>query len=203
MENFPQIASRFARNPLGIIALFIVLAYAIGGGVFTAVIQILDVTQVYFFLIFIVLFPIVIILIFYRLVTHHHTKLYAPADFRGDEAYLTAVGALPGTSEEKKAKLIQEERENVPDDSGTQTPQGAAEDSRATQKRRQIFEAESLALQEFETEIRTRFQNVFFRRNVKFIRDNKTTIFDAVADTNKGMYLVEVNSSHLLRICPT
>lgn len=89
-----QLASsveKLARNPLGIIALFIVLVDAIAGTVLGTTVTTLGQTERMSLVGFVVLFPVLVLGAFYRLVTHHHTKLYAPFDFQSDAGFLQAI----------------------------------------------------------------------------------------------------------------
>ena len=90
-------AKSLARNPLGIIALFIVLVYGFASlvtafaGSFTAQERL---PLVYF----LVSFPILVLIVFAWLVSSHSGKLFAPADFKNEENYvrmqLSAVASL-------------------------------------------------------------------------------------------------------------
>jgi CheY-like chemotaxis protein/cytochrome c oxidase subunit IV len=90
-------AKGLARNPLGIIALFIVLVYGFASlvtvfaGSFTHDERI---PLIYF----LVIFPIVVLAVFAWLVSSHSGKLFSPADFKNEENYvrmqLSAVASL-------------------------------------------------------------------------------------------------------------
>ena len=73
------------RNPLGIVALFIFLIYGIASLLLGLTASVLESGERYLLVSFVVVFPIVVLLAFYRLVTLHHGKLYSPGDFK-DEA---------------------------------------------------------------------------------------------------------------------
>ena len=88
MDNLNEMASKLARNPLGIIALFIVLVYGIAGIVLGASSEFLSENQRSVFVWFLVLFPFVVFIGFLWLVSKHHTKLYAPTDFKDEEGFL-------------------------------------------------------------------------------------------------------------------
>lgn len=91
LETFGGTASKLSQNPLGIIALFIVLVYGfaslvvglgknINGGTATILVW------------FMVLFPVLVLGVFAWLVSRHHTKLYAPKDYKQEEHFLQALG---------------------------------------------------------------------------------------------------------------
>src|SRR5882762_4132354 len=81
LTAFGESAQTLARNPLGIIALFIVLVYGIAALLFGFSAGKLNANDQRMIIGFLVGFPILVLIAFYRLVTNHHTKLYAPYDF--------------------------------------------------------------------------------------------------------------------------
>lgn len=90
-------AKGLARNPLGIIALFIVLVYGFASLV-TAFAGSFTHEERVPLIYFLVLFPIVVLVVFAWLVSAHSGKLFAPADFKNEENYvkmqLSAVASL-------------------------------------------------------------------------------------------------------------
>lgn len=88
IKEFGQNAQRLARNPLGIIALFLVLVYGIA--TIVAISPILDHDQRQIIIYFIIIFSFSVLGMFYLLVTKHPDKLYAPSDFV-DEANFTKM----------------------------------------------------------------------------------------------------------------
>jgi tetratricopeptide (TPR) repeat protein len=85
---FGYTARQLARNPLGIIALFIVLIYSIAGLVFGFAGTNLEVAQKWPLIIFLVTFPLVVFSGFIWLVAAHAAKLYAPSDFKLDATFV-------------------------------------------------------------------------------------------------------------------
>lgn len=88
IQNFGDTAQRLARNPIGIIALFIVLVYGIAGLVFGLSGSQFDTSQKWALILFLVLFPPLVFAGFLWLVARHSHKLYAPSDFRKDESFV-------------------------------------------------------------------------------------------------------------------
>ena len=95
LSGFGAVAVSLARNPIGIIALFIVLIYGfaclvtgLGSGHDKAERQPL--------IYFLTLFPVLVLAVFAWLVTRHHKKLYAPSDFKNEEHFVEL--AKPGLS---------------------------------------------------------------------------------------------------------
>jgi hypothetical protein len=82
-------AKDLSRNPLGIIALFIVLIY--GFAALTLGINSLQEHERLPLVWFLVLFPLVVLFVFGWLVSCHHEKLYAPADYKSDEGFLSGI----------------------------------------------------------------------------------------------------------------
>jgi hypothetical protein len=103
IKPFGDIAQGLARNPLGIIALFIVLVYAIAALVASASAMTADDRRPLIW--FLVAFPPVVLAAFYRLVTGHHTKLYAPADYADKDGFFRAL-----SPEEQRRRLDDEAR---------------------------------------------------------------------------------------------
>ncbi len=101
IKTFGETAKGLARNPLGIIALFIVLVYGFASlvvvfaGSFTAN----ERTPLIYFL---VCFPVLVLVVFAWLVRNHSGKLFAPSDFKDEENYvkmqLSAVASLTAAS---------------------------------------------------------------------------------------------------------
>ena len=86
-KNFGETAKSLARNPLGIIALFIVMVYGFASlvtafaGTFTAGERL---PLIYF----LISFPVLVLCVFAWLVSRHSGKLFAPSDFRNEDNYV-------------------------------------------------------------------------------------------------------------------
>ena len=97
MKNFGETAKGLARNPLGIIALFIVLVYGLAALV-TAFAGSFSAGERLPLIYFLVGFPFVVLAAFVWLVSKHSGKLFSPADFKDETNYvkmqLTAVASL-------------------------------------------------------------------------------------------------------------
>ncbi|WP_316674872.1 hypothetical protein [uncultured Tolumonas sp.] len=105
MEFFKN-AKEYARNPLGIIALFISLIYGFASLLLGSSADKLESSERWPLLIFIVSFPFTVLLVFYKLVTEHHGKLYSPSDYKTDDSFLKTLSA-----EEKEKKLEEDAME--------------------------------------------------------------------------------------------
>jgi hypothetical protein len=87
VRDFGKIARGLARNPLGIIALFIVLVYGIAAFI-TASAGSLTPGERLPLVYFLVVFPILVLGVFAWLVSKHSGKLFAPGDFKDEANYV-------------------------------------------------------------------------------------------------------------------
>ena len=89
LQTFGNTAKGLARNPSGIIALFIVLIYGFASlvVVFSGNLTTAERLPIVWFLVF---FPVIVLAVFTWLVSQHHMKLYAPSDYKADDAFLRA-----------------------------------------------------------------------------------------------------------------
>ena len=110
IDEFGKAAQKLSRNPLGIIALFIVLVYGIAAlvlGISSSSLQSNERLPLIYFLIF---FPVIVLIAFYRLVSKHHVKLYAPNDYQDKEGFFRALSPLEQKQKlEEEIKTIEEE----------------------------------------------------------------------------------------------
>ena len=86
--GLPRSTKAITKNPLGIIALFIFLIYSIASLVLGVSASALTEGQRWAFILFLVLFPLLILGSFVWLVANHAVKLYSPSDFRDDRSYV-------------------------------------------------------------------------------------------------------------------
>lgn len=103
LKSFADTAKSLSRNPLGIIALFIVLVYGIAALVFGLSGAQLDTMQKWPLIWFLVLFPVLVLLLFGWLVASHHTKLYSPTDYLDKEGFFRSL-----TPQEQKMRIDEE-----------------------------------------------------------------------------------------------
>ena len=124
-SSFGQIAKGLARNPLGIIALFIVLVYGLAT-IVTAFASSLTAAERQPLIWFLVIFPVLVLVVFSWLVSRHSGKLFAPSDFKNEDNYvrmqMSAVASLAAastksdtlTSETDTQKIVNAVREVPP-----------------------------------------------------------------------------------------
>lgn len=148
------------KNPIGIIALFISLIYGFANLLLGATATSLTPDERSPLIMFIVLFPVVVLGIFYLLVSRHHGKLYAPGDYKDDKSFLRTL-----SQEEREQKLEKEVEEALPP-AAIESPKEAERlDSQATsptaplsQIREELRLVENLAVSKFERELGQRAQ---------------------------------------------
>jgi len=95
LTNFGNTAKSLARNPLGIIALFIVLVYGFASLV-TAFAGSFSASERLPLIYFLIVFPVLVLGVFAWLVSRHSGKLFAPSDFKDEDNYvkMQAVASL-------------------------------------------------------------------------------------------------------------
>ncbi len=149
LRKFGETARGLAKNPLGIIALFIVLVYGIAGLVLGTTAKALSTDQKTVLVWFLFLFPFAVLTAFTWLVANHPKNLYGPSDYRSDEAYLQSLDAA------RQAQRLEEEVEEAAGE-----PSEVAAEQRAVvsplrdEVMRRILLSEDLALREIEGEYR-------------------------------------------------
>lgn len=104
-KNFGETAKSLARNPLGIIALFIVMVYGLASLV-TAFAGSLTAAERMPLIYFLVVFPILVLGVFSWLVSRHSGKLFAPSDFKDEENYVKMQMAVVASLTAATAKSL-------------------------------------------------------------------------------------------------
>lgn len=110
-RTFSQSAKELSRNPLGIIALFIVLVYGFACLLFGFSAGTLTPDERTPLIWFVVLFPVLVLILFGWLVSMHHKKLYSPRDYRDDKSFLQTVQQHP----RKNIQSAEESDKNIKD----------------------------------------------------------------------------------------
>lgn len=110
LGTFSDTAKALSRNPLGIIALFIVLVYAMAALVLGVAANGLGIFERVLLVLFLVLFPPGVLWVFRDLVIKYPGRLYSPGDFKDEENFIrmtreaavvinmTAAAAVPSRS---------------------------------------------------------------------------------------------------------
>jgi hypothetical protein len=124
-KDFGSTAKGLASNPLGIIALFIVLVYAfaslvVGAGSVLDAASMAPLTPLIWFM---VGFPVLVLIVFAWLVSRHYEKLYAPRDY-GQGEFLEALKALKARTVRSEALEFQVVKGATPSESTATAERG-------------------------------------------------------------------------------
>ena len=210
--NIEQSATKLSRNPLGIIALFILLIYGLATALFGYVGSSLTENQKWWFVIFLVVFPIIVLASFVYLVVKHHPKLYAPGDFRDEnnffgyqspkelaEKYENETSCFfgyvdpPNVAEKSKCKKTEpvvEERRKA------QSKQSAHEEAIVVcKKAEELKPLERLSLENVEKLVighYERTRNIEIEKHVYFMVNKRKVCFDGFLETKDGLNFYQV-----------
>lgn len=183
INEFAKEAQRLAKNPLGIIALFIVLVYGFAVLLLGASGDKLNEQQKWVMVWFIIGFPIIVLFTFYRLVTKHHAKLYAPSDYPDPKDFLHSLPADQQRSRiEAKPEIKKEEdstkeiAEKIPHKAEIEKPISKSE----------YLIAEDLAFRKLKIEFKE-----YIMRNVS-LKNRVDIMFDGSVTRDNILYLIEV-----------
>lgn len=94
LKDFAKSAKDLSKNPLGIIALFIVLIYGFGCLVVVFGGEKLQVIIYHPLTWFLAIFPFIVLFVFAYLVAKHHKKLYGPGDYDDSEQFLNTFDSI-------------------------------------------------------------------------------------------------------------
>ncbi|NVC95732.1 CTL/SLC44 family protein [Vibrio natriegens] len=200
--EFLKGAKDFARNPLGIIALFISLIYGFASLLLNSSADKLTQNERWPLIAFIVIFPVLVLITFYRLVTNHHGKLYAPGDFKDDKSFLRTL-----SPEEQELKLNSEVSESlgevkescdekpvVPPTRKQRAGQNTEEEARA--KRKREYDEFRQDLRFVESEVLRSLSNEYKSKLIENVALGDTDVsFDAhIAVSNSQPVFAEVKA---------
>ena len=106
---------------------------------------------------FIVVFPFVVLFVFYWILTRHHIKLYAPSDFRSDATWMDFVRPVPSAEVEKElSQAAQAWSDEKVDPVKINESPNTTTIPPLTQIRHRISVATDRAIQKFEREFNVR-----------------------------------------------
>ena len=103
IRSFGETAKSLARNPLGIIALFIVMVYGFASLV-TAFASSFTAAERLPLIYFLIVFPILVLGVFSWLVSRHSGRLFAPSDFKDEDNYVKMQMAVVASLTAASAK---------------------------------------------------------------------------------------------------
>lgn len=194
LMNFMKNSKGFAKNPLGIIALFISLIYGFACIVLSTSINNFKTSSERLPLIwFIILFPVLILLAFVYLVKNHHEKLYAPSDFKNEENFIKSMDKKSQTAKiNEEVKIILEDTEEVLQKTNASPKQMTTID--ISSLKQNYLLAEDLALKEFGVKY-----NVSLKKNmlINIGESGKKFEFDGIGENRGELYLIEVKFATL------
>jgi hypothetical protein len=159
------------KNPIGIIALFISLIYGFANLLLGATATSLTSDERHPLILFIVLFPVVVLVVFYLLVSRHHGKLYAPGDYKDDKSFLRTL-----SQEEREQKLEKEAQEALPEvvpslerSNGTIEARSSNQ-QRILEMRNELRIIESAVVSKFESELGQRAERMLLSGDRRHLR---------------------------------
>lgn len=117
LEKFEETAKGLSKNPLGIIALFIVLVYGFAALVTTFANSLTSVERLPL-IYFLVIFPILVLGVFAWLVSCHSSNLYSPSDYKNEENYIrmqlnAATALATATVRDPKSSVSDSDISNI------------------------------------------------------------------------------------------
>ena len=111
LKEFGDIAKKLSVNPLGIIALFIVLVYGIAALVLGVSANSFESGERLPLIWFLVGFPPIVLFTFAWLVARHHVKLYAPKDYSDPTQFLQALDTAQQRKKlESEVELLEDKK---------------------------------------------------------------------------------------------
>lgn len=173
--NFLKNTKGIAKNPLGIIALFISLIYGFACLVLSTSGSNLLPSERMPLIWFLILFPLIIMISFLFLVVRHHNKLYGPSDFRNENLFLKTIDI-------KTQKRILSEETDAKANNYVNNSNIYAEKN---ERLKNYLIAENLVLRTFEKEY-----NSPIKRNVKF--EGSKYSFDGIIELRNRIVGVEI-----------
>ena len=176
MEERHKILSSI-RNPLSVIALFVLFVEIIAS--FTLINSSLTDGQRWCFVIFCIVFPFLLLLLFFFLVWYHPEHFYAPSDYSDDKSFLKAM---------KIGKIEDEVDEIVQTAEGTDVPESRM------QIIGQVANAERLVLDQLLKEYNCPISQ-------QVLSDDNTYLYDAIIHKGRSWIYVEVK--YVRKLYPT
>jgi len=178
------------KNPLTIIAIFAAIAEISGTVVLPFVAETNQSTYIWFLMVF----PVLLVLLFFLTLNLNHKVLYAPSDFKDEANFFKSFQpASPTEREEKFRSQVREIEAEVPNDtkSGLESRAATVRGNATVISRRDIHAryslAEDLVLHKISKELG---QPV--RRDMRFVTHGRNFLFDGVIVTDEKVTVIEV-----------
>lgn len=177
------------KNPLTIIAIFAALSEICS----TAVLPLLSIEIQWYFMWFVIIFPVLLLLLFFYTLNTKHFVLYAPSDYKDESNYLKTFGKA---DDEQVIKKISSEYSNdsdsvvlsnIPDRSAIPDKSELRELNRAAKMGKRLI-AEKLVFAKLE-----KYLGAEFRQEVRLqYSTGNDFIFDGIAVKDGKFYAVEI-----------
>ena len=186
------------KNPLTVISIFAGLAEVAG----TAVLPFVNEANQNTYIWFLIIFPTLLVVLFFITLNFNPKVLYAPSDFRDENNYMDLF--RPSSTVERKEKLDEEIKETTIEEESKKVPKDIRELSLSREKglsnyydqnyifkvltenpRSRYILAESLVIERLSQELQLPARREVALKNSRFI-------FDAVFEDKRGPVLVEV-----------
>ena len=183
---------RLSKNPLGIIALFILLIYSFATLLFGLSGENFSEAQKWFFVIFLVAFPVIVLFLFTYLVVNHNQKLYAPEDFKNEENFWR-----PSSSSDNQEKYDNEAREVQKEHEKSNTSNNKVVQLDAEQRRKR-FEEQREKIQKMENLVFDYYEKKFdysISKNVYFKINDRRVNFDGISIKDNTLNFFEIKFS--------
>lgn len=178
------------KNPLTIIAIFAAIAEISGTVVLPFITEANQSTYVWFLMVF----PVLLVLLFFLTLNFNHKVLYAPSDFKDEANFFKSFQpASPTEREEKFRTQVREIEAEVPKETipGLESRAPTAKVSASAISQRDIHAryslAEELVLNKISKELG---QPV--RRDMRFTTSGRKFIFDGIVITDEKVTAIEV-----------
>jgi hypothetical protein len=178
-------AAKLAKNPLGIFALFIILTYGMASLLFGYVNNNISETQKWFFVVFIVSFPVLVLIIFSVLVIKYHSHLYNPAEFK-NEANFLGINHSKEIGKKKERERELEIEEIVETEKIFDTEHSKNNKNENKKIMNQYIKAETLVLNKLAKE-----NNAVIHRDIS-INNDRDIRFDGLLENDKTLMFVDV-----------
>jgi hypothetical protein len=191
MENKKMKEVSAIKNPLTIIAIFAGIAEISG----TAVLPLIDSSLQSTFIWFVMLFPVGLVAVFFATLNLNHAVLYAPSDYRNDDAFLAARSKELAVARTTK---LRDELEDVSEDQNpsltepttggsSAAPMPLSKESLKRTQRGTYFLAEELVLNTLARELKGNFS-----REAMVAAGRTFHLFDASVSDGGSLTGIEV-----------
>lgn len=178
------------RNPLTIVAIFAGIAEISG----SAVLPSISAGNQSTFIWFLMLFPLLLVVLFFATLNFNHCVLYAPSDYRNEEYFLKAFqAASPDERTQKMREEVREIESESHSEPHEQKPATLLDDQASSaQTRRRSAQARYLLAEELVLNKISRELGRQVQRDVRFSATGGTFVFDGIVIDDSKVTAIEV-----------